>query len=112
MKKSVRNSEKYSWGDACLGWRLADFTDLSVIEEEMPPGAEERLHVHEKARQFFYILEGKAGFELDGSVHEVHVNEGFHIQPGAVHRIRNISSVNLRFLVISAPPTKADRINL
>ena len=29
--------------------------EMTVIEERMPPGTAETLHVHAKSRQFFYI---------------------------------------------------------
>lgn len=85
--------------------------DLSVIRETMPPGSSEQLHYHEKAQQFFYILNGNATFEIDGIVFEAEGGEGIQIMPGSRHRIRNMSSGTLEFLVISQPSTKGDRIN-
>ena len=41
----------YGWGPQCHGWRLVQRDALSVIEEEMPPGASETWHFHKWARQ-------------------------------------------------------------
>ena len=50
-----RNAEHYTWGEDCDGWHLVREPALSVIEESMPPGAQEVRHYHEKAQQFFYV---------------------------------------------------------
>ena len=52
----------YGWGPQCHGWRLVQRDALSVIEEEMPPGASETWHFHKWARQVFYVLEGSWRF--------------------------------------------------
>ena len=66
---STANAAHYVWGQQCDGWRLLAGDDLSVIEERMPPGTREVRHRHVRARQFFYVLEGRASLELDGIVH-------------------------------------------
>jgi len=35
------SAASYQWGPGCLGWHLVRSADLNVIQEEMPPGAEE-----------------------------------------------------------------------
>ncbi|MDQ0918453.1 mannose-6-phosphate isomerase-like protein (cupin superfamily) [Paenibacillus sp. V4I5] len=34
--------------------------DRTIIQERMPVGASEVKHVHQKAKQFFFILSGEA----------------------------------------------------
>jgi oxalate decarboxylase/phosphoglucose isomerase-like protein (cupin superfamily) len=54
------NSAGYDWGKGAKAWTLLNAIDLSVKEECIPAGAEESFHKHEKAQQFFYILDGEA----------------------------------------------------
>jgi len=54
------NAPHYRWGADCDGWRLLDEPGLSVIEEQVPPGAAEQRHHHATSRQFFYVLDGVA----------------------------------------------------
>lgn len=103
------NCEHYVWGDHCRGWRLVDEDNLSVIEEEMPPHTAETMHLHKSAQQLFYIKSGVAQFEADGDEYRIGPNQGFHIKPGILHRIRNDSEENLEFIVISQPSTRGDR---
>ena len=105
------NSEHYFWGDECQGWRLNDSNDPSVIEETMPPGTDEKLHYHQQAFQFFYILKGTSVSEFDNKEFTVNALQGLSIAPKKVHRISNRSKGDLHFLVISQPTTKNDRIN-
>lgn len=107
---STDNAEHYNWGDACDGWHLLAGDDLSVIEERMPPGTAEQRHRHARARQFFYVLEGEAALELEGKVHVLCRGEGLHVPPGAAHQMRNESTADVRFLVVSAPKSHGDRV--
>ena len=100
----------YLWGDHCDGWNLVDAADLSVKMERMPAHTAEQEHYHERARQFFFILEGVAVFyTADGRV-EVLAQHGFEIPPGLRHQIKNESEEDVVFLLCSQPPTKNDRI--
>ena len=106
------NSEQYSWGDNCIGWHFIKSDNLSIIRESMPPMTMEKLHYHEKAQQFFYILSGLATFEINGSIYYVKDNKGILIQPGARHRILNNADTPLEFLVVSEPKSHGDRIEI
>jgi len=109
MKKSRENSEQYSWGDSCSGWHLVKSKSLSVIEEMMPPNTEEKKHYHNYSQQFFRILSGTATFEIKNDIIHVERGNGIHIPPKIKHRIRNVQSENLEFIVISEPATRGDR---
>jgi len=102
-------AEHYRWGDVCDGWRLLDAKHLSVIEERMPPGSTEVQHVHAKATQLFYVLEGALTLEVDAEHLELSVGDACVVHPGQSHVACNESSMPVRFLVISSPTTLGDR---
>ncbi|WP_217696737.1 cupin domain-containing protein [Micromonospora avicenniae] len=106
---SAENVQHFSWGDRCDGWRLVDRADLSVIEERMPPGTEEEWHVHDRARQFFYVLAGQATMRTREGDVNLHAGAGLEIPHGVPHQIANDSDLDLQFLVVSAPSTRGDR---
>ncbi len=108
---SRENAEHYRWGVDCDGWHLVKDKHLSVIEEFMPPGSAEIRHYHQHAQQFFYILTGEVLMEVDGQNTLIPAGSGIRIPPGMRYQIRNPSSGPVRFLVISQPPSHADRFN-
>ena len=108
---SRENAEHYRWGVDCDGWYLVRDKNLSVIEEFMPPGTAEIRHHHQHAQQFFYILSGEVLMEVNGEKTLIPAGSGIRILPGTRHQIRNPSSEAVRFLVISQPPTRGDRID-
>lgn len=112
MKRSIKNSEHYTWGKNCDGWHLLKTDELSVIEEVMPPGTEEQLHYHEKSRQVFYILSGTATFEIDGHIETVEARESIHIPARALHKIINKGNEHLSFILVSHPKAQGDRIEI
>jgi mannose-6-phosphate isomerase-like protein (cupin superfamily) len=101
----------YHWGNDCEGWNFVTGEAMSVKQERMPSGSAEQLHYHETAQQFFFILKGKAGFEIDDAVVEISEGEGIHILPGKKHRIVNNTNSELEFILCSQPSTENDRIN-
>jgi mannose-6-phosphate isomerase-like protein (cupin superfamily) len=106
------NADHYSWGSGCDGWRLLDRPDLSVIEERIPPDAGEIRHVHQVARQIFFVLSGALDIERDGEHHTLLAGDSLEIPPGTPHQVRNGTRSDVRFLVISSPTTRGDRTNL
>ena len=109
---SRESAEHYRWGVDCDGWHLVKDKQLSVIEEFMPPGSAEIRHYHERAQQFFYILTGEVLMEIDGENVLIPAGSGVRIMPGTRHQIRNPSSSPVRFLVISQPSSRDDRIEV
>lgn len=103
----------YKWGKNCNTWNFVDNEELSVKFERMPADTEELLHFHQQAQQFFYILKGRAVFEIDEVILIVHSGEGLHIEAGRRHKIMNKEEeATLEFLVCSQPATHNDRHNL
>ncbi len=106
---STATAERYGWGSGCDGWHLVRADDLAVIEEYMPAGATERRHRHERVRQFFYVLEGELTMEVEGEKHLISARSGLEIAPGCAHQAINCSPAEVRFLVVSQPPSHGDR---
>jgi uncharacterized cupin superfamily protein len=109
---SRSSAPHYTWASICDGWRLVDTQGLSVVEERVPPGAEEVRYCHNQARQFFYVLSGTAVLEKEGSEHRISTGSGIEVAPGVQHKFMNRSELDVIFLVISAPSTKTDRIDV
>jgi mannose-6-phosphate isomerase-like protein (cupin superfamily) len=107
---STANAEHYIWGEACEGWHLVRTENLSVIEECMPPGAQEQRHRHARSRQFFYVLEGELTMQFDDDAVTVPAHHGLEIAPAIPHQAKNLSNADVRFLIISQPPSHGDRI--
>lgn len=118
MKKSnhpvvhIDNATHYKWGENCDGWHFLQSDSLSVIRESMPPHTSEQLHLHHKAQQFFFIINGIASFEINGEKYIVHADEGIAVSPGTPHKISNNQLEKLEFLVISEPKSHGDRKHL
>jgi mannose-6-phosphate isomerase-like protein (cupin superfamily) len=110
MIKSKENTEHYFWGEQCDSWVFHNSENLVVKNELMPPKTSEKLHFHELAQQFFYILKGEATFYVEGEKFMVKSGEGIAIEANKKHYIANETSENLEFLVVSNPSTDNDRI--
>lgn len=106
---SINTAEHYKWGSGCDGWHLVKNSELSVIQERMPPGTAEVRHFHHRAQQFFYILSGEAVIEVESRSVVLGAGHGISIPAGTPHRIRNDSTEDVHFLVISQPPSHGDR---
>lgn len=102
--------EHYNWGDGCHGWTFVDTDALSVKQELMPPDTAEALHYHEKATQLFFVLKGKAVFNIDGQETTLKPEQGIQINPGQKHFVANRDQADLEFILYSYPSTKNDRI--
>ena len=99
----------YNWGTGCDGWRLVDRDDLSVIEERVPPGGCEEWHVHDQARQFFYVLAGRAEMRTAVTTTLLSPGVGVEVPPGLAHQFANVGDSDAVFLVTSTPTTRGDR---
>jgi mannose-6-phosphate isomerase-like protein (cupin superfamily) len=111
MVVSIENAEHYIWGEVCDGWHLLQRKEMSVIQERVPTGGAEVMHYHEKARQFFYILEGEGTMAFEDSITVLRKGQGIEIPPQVKHQFRNQSEEDVHFLVLSVPSTRGDRIN-
>jgi mannose-6-phosphate isomerase-like protein (cupin superfamily) len=107
---STQTAPHYKWAELCDGWRLVQADAFSVIQERMPPNTSEVAHFHNLSRQFFFLLSGSLSIEIDGSLHKLGPQQGFEIAPKLSHRVFNDSAGDACFLVISVPPSQADRV--
>lgn len=102
---------QYTWGDGCYGWTFVETEALSIKQELMPPDTREKLHYHQTANQFFFILTGRATFNIDGKEYTLKPNEGIEIKAGQKHFISNKINTDLEFILYSTPSVKDDRVN-
>ena len=109
---SKETARSFIWREICDGWTLLDAADLSVIQERMPPGTSELLHVHAGVTQLYFVLDGEAAVDLDHRSEKLRPGEALIIAPSVPHRIRNPSQRPLEFLVISSSRPRLDRENL
>jgi mannose-6-phosphate isomerase-like protein (cupin superfamily) len=109
---SQQNAEHYVWGGDCDGWHLLKSHGLSVIQERVPSGRREVRHYHQQAHQFFFVLSGRATLEVDGRRLTLTAQQGCAVSARVPHQLINEDASDLVFLVISAPPSHGDRIDL
>src|SRR5258708_846511 len=107
---STQTAEHYIWGDGCDGWHLLRTEEFGVIQERMPPKSSEVAHFHGHSRQFFYVISGKLSILLDGELRQLAPEQGLEVAPKVVHGVFNDSDADVRFLVISTPPSHGDII--
>ncbi|HSK88444.1 MAG TPA: cupin domain-containing protein [Anaerolineales bacterium] len=112
MAVSTENAEHYIWGEVSEGWYLLKRDDMSVIQERVPAGGAEVMHYHNVARQFFFILEGEGTMVFEDRQELLRKGDGLEIAPNMRHQFKNQSNADVRFLVISVPSTRGDRVNL
>jgi mannose-6-phosphate isomerase-like protein (cupin superfamily) len=112
MTISIENAEHYIWGEDCDGWHLLKRDDMSVIQERVPVGGSEVMHYHERARQFFYILEGEGTMSFEDHEVVLQKGQGLEITPLTKHQFKNTSQADVHFIVISVPSTRGDRVCL
>jgi len=106
------NAEHYTWGAGCDGWHLLKSSSLSIIQERMPPAATEINHYHQFSRQFFYILCGEATLKIDGQSMVLRPGQGIEVPPRTPHQLLNRSDQEVHFIVVSAPPSHGDRVEV
>jgi quercetin dioxygenase-like cupin family protein len=67
----------------------------------LAPGGTIPWHKHPDGHEISFMLEGKAKLEIEGQgVRELAPGEGFHIQPGVVHRAFNDSGAPAKIVVV------------
>lgn len=69
---------------------------MSVVK---PGKATHAPHTHDED-EFFFVLEGKAEFYLDGNTVVSGPYASFYCPPGSKHGIRNVGDTDLKYLVI------------
>jgi mannose-6-phosphate isomerase-like protein (cupin superfamily) len=111
MLISIENAEHYIWSENCDGWHLLRRDDMSVIQERVPAGGVEVMHYHERALQFFYVLEGEGTIAFEDQEVNLQKGQALEIPSHVKHQFKNNSHKDVHFLVISVPSTLGDRVN-
>lgn len=100
---SRENARHAVWDDVCDAYHLLDRSDLSVVHEVLPAGAGSQAHVHQRSRQFFYVLSGEATMVLGRREVTLGPGSGLEVPPRTGHHLRNDGAVDVELLVISSP---------
>lgn len=100
---SPETARRATWDDECTAYYLCDRSDLSVVQELLPPGARTRAHAHDRSRQFFYVLRGDGVMMLGPRTVMIPAGSGLEVPPRVRHQLRNDGEEDLEVLVISSP---------
>lgn len=109
-KIDISCAEHQSWGNNCNAWTLLQTNNLSVLEECMPPQTSDEMHYHMKSDQFLYVLDGEVTINMENNLIALEKNQGIQIPAGTPHCVLNRSEKNTRFLLISSPDHRNDRV--
>jgi mannose-6-phosphate isomerase-like protein (cupin superfamily) len=112
MTINTTNAEHYVWGEVCDGWRLLAGGDLTVTQERIPPGRGEVEHYHGKARQLFFVLDGSLAIAIESDAFQLRKGDSLEVPPTKRHRVWNGGNDDAHFLVVSAPTTRDDRVDV
>jgi mannose-6-phosphate isomerase-like protein (cupin superfamily) len=74
----------------------------SLAEASLKPGQSTQRHYHKVSEEFYFLLEGTALMDLDGTTRKVGPGDAILIPTGARHQIT--AETNLRLLCCCAPP--------
>ncbi|MBE2180583.1 MAG: cupin domain-containing protein [Chthoniobacterales bacterium] len=80
----------------------APVENQSLAEARLPAGCATDRHHHKISEEFYFLLEGDAQMEVDGSTRGIRAGDAVLIPPGAWHQITAVT--DLRFLCCCAPP--------
>jgi len=79
-----------------------DSNDLfEVVEENCGPGFQSRAHIHIKAFEAFYVMEGSAEFQVGDEVFHGVAGSCVNIPPGIPHQVTSKDGV--RMLMVYSP---------
>jgi mannose-6-phosphate isomerase-like protein (cupin superfamily) len=107
-----RTAPRFTWRDVCDGWTFVSADNLNVVLERMPPGTFEVRHVHDRTRQYYFVLKGRATVDVGGILIELSAGSGIEIAAKTAHQMRNDSTGSIEFLVVSSGPPREDRKDL
>jgi mannose-6-phosphate isomerase-like protein (cupin superfamily) len=84
--------------------------NLTVTWVDVPPGAEQRAHLHAEAEQVYVIVRGRGRMQVAGDVEEVGEGDLVFIPPGAEHGIVNDGSETLVYVSAASPPVSMEEL--
>jgi mannose-6-phosphate isomerase-like protein (cupin superfamily) len=65
----------------------------------VPPRTKQRLHLHKRQTEIFYVLEGRASIEIAGEEFDARAGDAFICTPGDRHSLWNQSDQDFRLIV-------------
>jgi mannose-6-phosphate isomerase-like protein (cupin superfamily) len=108
-RKEIKKTIKNPLGEEIFEMIGAD-KDLGQAEKhslafvKIPPGKSSAKHWHKISEETYYITKGKGEMVVAGKRFDVKAGSAVFIKPPEKHMVRNTSSVDLEFVVVSAPP--------
>lgn len=96
LTKATKTKSGYQYWFADKKFTEENTLKMSIVE----PGKSTHAPHHHPEEEFFYILEGKASFYLDGKTVEVGANTSLYCPPNSEHGISNAGDKDLKYLVI------------
>lgn len=67
------------------------------------PGGGPPPHLHEREDEWFYVLEGRVSFLVEGEWTEAGPGSGAYLPKGSVHTFKNVGDVPLHMVLTVAP---------
>jgi len=78
-----------------------DGQEVIMQQVTIAPGGSIPWHKHPDGHEITYVIDGTAKLEVEGKgVRELKAGDGFHLQPGTVHRAFNDSNAPARVVVV------------
>lgn len=75
--------------------------EVIMQEVTIAPGGSIPWHMHPDGHEITYVIEGTVKLEVDGQgARELKAGDGFHLQPGTVHRAFNDSAAPAKAVVV------------
>jgi len=96
MNKAKETKSGYQYWFADKNFTQENTLKMSIVA----PGKSTHPPHRHPEEEFFYILEGKATFYLDGKTVEAGSNTSLYCPPNAEHGISNAGTDDLKYLVI------------
>lgn len=89
---------------------LVECDDMTIVHQQLQPGACEAPHRHEFALEFVFVLNGALVVHADGARTTVQSNQGFAVLPRATHHLCNESHEVVDLLLVASPSTSGDHV--
>lgn len=96
LSKAKKTNSGYQYWFADKKFTEENTLKMSIVE----PGKSTHAPHRHPEEEFFYILEGKASFYLNGKTVEVGPNTSLYCPPNSEHGISNAGDKDLKYLVI------------
>lgn len=96
LAKATKTKSGYQYWFADKKFTKENTLKMSIVE----PGKSTHAPHRHPEEEFFYILEGKASFYLDGRTLEAGPNTSLYCPPNSEHGISNAGDKDLKYLVI------------